>query len=99
MKTSDITEHSQIRLAFTRTEAAASLGVSPMTLDRLTRRKLLNPTRATRRPLYSRKELERFLRDNRVSNPQKAQKISPATGVCAPEQGRGKSKPNERQTE
>jgi DNA-binding transcriptional MerR regulator len=49
------------RLAFTRTEAAQKLGVSPITVDRLTKRGLLRPSRATRRPLYSEAELIRFL--------------------------------------
>lgn len=51
------------RLAFTRVEAAQILGVSAVTIDRLTARGLLRPSRATRRPLYSRAELERFLRE------------------------------------
>ena len=51
------------KLALTRTEAARSLGVSAVTIDRLTRRGLLRPSRATRRPLYAVSELERFLRE------------------------------------
>jgi len=39
------------------------LGVKPVTVDRLTKRGLLRPSRATRRPLYSLIELERFLRE------------------------------------
>ena len=49
------------RLAFTRKEAAQLLGVSPVTIDRLAKRGLLRPSRATRRPLYSKREIERFL--------------------------------------
>ena len=49
------------KLALTRTEAAQALGIRPVTLDRLTKRGLLHPSRATRRPLYSVKEVERFL--------------------------------------
>ena len=49
------------KLALTRTEAAQALGIRPVTLDRLTKRGLLHPSRATRRPLYSVKEIERFL--------------------------------------
>jgi DNA-directed RNA polymerase specialized sigma24 family protein len=49
------------RLAFTRTEAAQALGIRPSTVDALVRRGLLHPNRATRRPLFSRVELERFL--------------------------------------
>jgi len=51
------------RLAFTRTEAAGILGLAPVSIDRLTKRGLLCPSRATRRPLYPVWELERFLRD------------------------------------
>ncbi len=51
------------RLAFTRTEVAAALGVKPVTVDRLTKRGLLRPSRATRRPLYPVWEIERFLRE------------------------------------
>ena len=52
-----------IKLAYTRDETAAQLGVHPITIDRLTQRGLLRPSRATRRPLYSHDELQRFLRD------------------------------------
>ena len=52
-----------IKLALTRTEAADALGVSPITIDRLTKRGLLKPSRATRRPLYPVGEIERFLRE------------------------------------
>ena len=51
------------RLAYTREEAAEILGQSPATIDRLARRGLLHPSRATRRPIYPRWELERFLRE------------------------------------
>lgn len=51
------------RLSFSRTEAAEILGLSPITIDRLTKRGLLNPSRATRRPLYPKWELERFLKE------------------------------------
>ena len=51
------------RLSFSRTEAAEILGLSPITVDRLTKRGLLNPSRATRRPLYPIWELERFLKE------------------------------------
>lgn len=53
------------KLALTRTEAAQSLGVRPLTVDRLTKRGLLNPSRATRRPLYPVQEIERFLRETK----------------------------------
>jgi hypothetical protein len=51
------------KLALTRVEAAEIIGVSPATIDRLTKRGLLNPSRATRRPIYALSELERFLRE------------------------------------
>jgi len=51
------------RCAYTRIEAARMLGLSPATVDRLTKRGLLRPSRATRRPLYSEAELQRFVRD------------------------------------
>ena len=44
-------------------EAADALNVSSATLNRLTKRGLLRPCRATRRPLYSIREIERFLRE------------------------------------
>ncbi|MGC1481183.1 MAG: hypothetical protein WA771_11805 [Chthoniobacterales bacterium] len=48
------------RYGFTRVEAAYVLGVSPATIDRLTKRGLLRPSRATRRPIYWSEELQRF---------------------------------------
>jgi DNA-binding transcriptional MerR regulator len=51
------------KLALSRSEAAEALGVSPITIDRLTKRGLLSPSRATRRPLYPVWEIERFLRE------------------------------------
>ena len=51
------------RLAYSRQETAQLLGVSPVTIDRLAKRGLLRPSRATRRPLYSKREIERFLND------------------------------------
>jgi hypothetical protein len=55
------------KLALNRVEAAHALGCSPATIDRLTLRGLLRPSRATYRPMYSVKELERFLKE--TSNP------------------------------
>jgi len=55
------------KLAFNRNEAAQALSVSPATLDRLVLRGLLHPSRATRRPLFSREEIERFLRETSAS--------------------------------
>ena len=51
------------RLALTREEAAAALGISIPTLDRLVQRGLLRPSRALRRPLFPVPEIERFLRE------------------------------------
>ena len=51
------------RLAYSRIETAEIIGISPVTLDRLTKRNLINPSRATRRPLYPKWEIERFLRE------------------------------------
>ena len=51
------------KLALNRIEAAEAIGISPATLDRLTVRGLLRPSRATRRPIYAVKELERFLKE------------------------------------
>jgi hypothetical protein len=50
------------KLALTRLETAKAIGQSPATVDRLTKRGLLRPSRATRRPIYSVKEIERFLK-------------------------------------
>ena len=51
------------RLALSRDEAAAALGVSVPSLDRLVQRGLLRPSRALRRPLFPVPEIERFLRE------------------------------------
>ncbi|HEX5400471.1 MAG TPA: helix-turn-helix domain-containing protein [Verrucomicrobiae bacterium] len=53
----------QPKLAYTREEAAVQLSCHPMTISRLTERGLLRPSRATRRPIYSHEELQRFLRE------------------------------------
>ena len=52
------------RLALTRVEAAELLGLSAVTNDRLTKRGLLRPSRATRRPIYAIAELHRFLNES-----------------------------------
>lgn len=59
----DLQKQIETRLAFTRTEAAEILGVTPTSIDRLTKRGLLKPSRALRRPLYPLRELERFLNE------------------------------------
>ncbi len=59
----DTKEKTQIiipKLTFTRNEAASALGLSVVTIDRLTGRGLLKANRATRRPLYTLAELTRF---------------------------------------
>jgi hypothetical protein len=51
------------RLSYTKAEAATLLGISMPSLDRLVRRGLLKPSRALRRPLFSLRQLEKFLED------------------------------------
>ena len=53
------------KLAYTRTEAAKLLCINPISLDRLAKRGLINPSRALRRPLYPHSELLRFLEETR----------------------------------
>jgi predicted site-specific integrase-resolvase len=57
------------KLALTRKEAASALGISAVTIDRLTERGLLKPSRATRRPLYPVSEIERFLKETQGKVP------------------------------
>lgn len=61
MDTSANTKPHAPKLALTREEAGEALGISAVTVDRLAKRGLLRPSRATRRPLYSITEIERFL--------------------------------------
>lgn len=51
------------KLALSRVQTAEALGVSAITVDRLVKRGLLKPSRATRRPLFPVWEIERFLRE------------------------------------
>ena len=51
------------KLALNRIETAQAIGQSAATVDRLTKRGLLRPSRATRRPIYAVKEIERFLKE------------------------------------
>jgi hypothetical protein len=51
------------KLALTREETAKAIGQSAVTVDRLAKRGLLRPCRATRRPVYPVWEIERFLRE------------------------------------
>jgi hypothetical protein len=48
---------------FKRAEAAIYLGIAKITIDRLTKRGLLHPSRALRHPIYSKDDLDRFLRE------------------------------------
>jgi hypothetical protein len=68
MKTKQPRETGQriTRLAFTTEETAAALGIKPTTVWRLCKRGLLNPNRATRRPLFAVAEIERFLEGGKV---------------------------------
>lgn len=61
MNTPDNSKQHLPKLALTREEAGEALGISAVTVDRLAKRGLLRPSRATRRPLYSITEIERFL--------------------------------------
>ena len=63
MKTNQQSHDGVPKLALTRAEAAEAIGVTPVTIDRLAKRGLLNPSRATRKPLYPVWEIERFLRE------------------------------------
>ena len=63
MNTPDVSSSATPRLALTREEAGAALGVHANTVDNLAKRGLLRPSRATRRPLYPVWEIERFLRE------------------------------------
>lgn len=63
MNPPDPSGHISRKLALSREETAKALGVSAVTVDRLTKRRLLRPSRATRRPLYPVWEIERFLRE------------------------------------
>ena len=53
---------------FKRAEAATYLGVAKITIDRLTKRGLLHPSRALRHPIYSKDDLDRFLSDTSASS-------------------------------
>lgn len=67
METPENTKQPAPKLALTREEAAEALGISVVTVDRLTKRHLLRPSRATRRPLYSVAEIQRFLKETTLS--------------------------------
>ncbi len=59
------------QFVFTRVEAAQFLRLSTATLDRLTACGKLRPSRATRRRLFSREELHRFLAESCERTPVK----------------------------
>ena len=62
--TSVIVDTGTQREVFDRKEAATFLHIKVSTLDKLAKRGLIHPNIATRKPLYSREELLRFLREN-----------------------------------
>ena len=78
MTTQDISN----RLALTRVEAAELLGLSAVTIDRLTKRGLLRPSRATRRPIYAIAELHRFLNESTADLPSSSPGSSGIGGTC-----------------
>ena len=49
------------KLGHTREEAALALGICPGSVDNLTERGLLHPSRALRRPIYAKADLIAFL--------------------------------------
>ena len=61
--TSETNEFPKGKLALSRHEAAATLGISAVSIDRLVKRGLLRPSMAFRRPLFPIWEIERFPRD------------------------------------
>lgn len=67
MNTPDSSSTPPPKFAFTRAETAKAIGQSAVTVDRLTKRGLLRPSRATRRPVYPVWEIERFLRETSKS--------------------------------
>jgi hypothetical protein len=67
MEIPDIAGKPRTKLALTRIETAQAIGQSVVTVDRLTARGLLRPSRATRRPVYPVWEIERFLRETSAS--------------------------------
>ena len=64
MNNPDTSLNKNVILALSREETARALGVSAITVDRLTKRGLLHPSRAIRRPAYPVWEIERFLRES-----------------------------------
>ena len=54
------------KVGYNRHAAAEMLSISVESLDRLVARGLLKPSRALRRPLFSRGELERFIAETQM---------------------------------
>ena len=90
MTTQDISN----RLALTRVEAAELLGLSAVTIDRLTKRGLLRPSRATRRPIYAIAELHRFLNESTADLPSSSPGASGIGGTCHGEEVKESGKSN-----
>ena len=78
MTTQDISS----RLALSRVEAAQLLGLSTATIDRLTKRGLLRPSCATRRPIYAIAELHRFLNETTADFPSLSPGAINIGGTC-----------------
>jgi len=57
------------KLALNRQEAAKALSMAVRTLDDLTSRGLIKPSRGTGRPLYSLTELQRYLEETQSDEP------------------------------
>lgn len=57
-----------VKLAYNREETAKLISQSPATLDRLAARGLIQPNRATRRPVYPLEEILRYLTLDRIQN-------------------------------
>jgi excisionase family DNA binding protein len=88
MKTPDTSRNAAPTLALTRKQAARALGVSAMTIDRLTQKGVLNPSRATRRPLFAITELERFLADTAARSPREKQSLAVSTSAASQSEGK-----------
>jgi hypothetical protein len=73
MNTQDNSIRREGILALSRQDTARALGISAFTVDRLAKRGLLHPSRATRRPLYPVTEIERFLQETSRGTPEKGE--------------------------
>lgn len=61
MTIQDVLDQLELKLAYSREEAAKLISQSPATLDRLAAKGLIKPSRATRRPVYPLEEILRYL--------------------------------------